>query len=259
MKNKGFPLIGTIVVTILIVGGIAYYFAGKMAPLSNLSTDSETSSVPIASSSTNLVINGISGPTTLIIGQNGTWTINASDSVSNNLSYGVTWGDEGKGGNYPPNYDVSLAGSKSPSFSHSYQNSFEYTIDFVAKDDKGNYARTSFPVNIKTSLASAITITSPIGGEIWRIGETHNITWNSVDVQNVYIYLVYFNSKGEEEESDPIATAPASQGNYAWTIKDQIYPDAGQILNPPGQNFKILINEIRGTAQASSGLFDIIQ
>jgi hypothetical protein len=258
MKNKGFLLTVTIVIVaiILIIGGIAYYFANKAALLF---PNSKTSSTPITSSRTDLIINSISGPTTLVIGQTGTWTINASDSVSNDLSYGAIWGDEGKGGDYPPNYDVSLANSKSSSFSHSYQDSFKYTIDFVVRDDKGNYARISFPVNIKTSLASAITIASPLGGEVWHIGETHDITWSSTDVQNIYIYLVYFNSKGEEEESDPIVTVPASQGSYAWTIKNQIYSNAGQILNPPDQNFKILLNEVDGSTQASSGLFSITQ
>ncbi len=214
-----------------------------------------------------LTINSVSGPTTLVVGQTGTWTINASDSVNSNLSYGAIFGDEGIGCGGPPGTDCSklllkFATSQSPTISHSYQRSLNYTVNFIVKDDKGNYATKSIPINIKTSATSAINITSPIGGETWRIGETHNITWTSTDVKDVYITLAYYNSNGAQEASEPITPiggVPASQGSYSWTIQNQMYPNGTSILNPSGQTFKISINEVDGTAQATSGFFNMVQ
>jgi hypothetical protein len=224
-------------------------------------TPSPTSTLT-ATPGSKLKINSVSGPTTLIVGQAGTWTINASDSVSNKLSYGAIFGDEGKGGNYPANYDVSLANSQSPILSHAYQNSLNYAVNFVVKDDKGNYARKIISINVKLSATAAINIISPIGGETWQIGETHNITWTSTDVKNVYIYLTYYNSNGVQEASEPITPiggAPASQGTFSWTIQNQMYPNGASVLSPAGQTFKISINEAGGTTQATSNFFNIVQ
>ncbi len=40
------------------------------------------------------VISGVSGPTTLRVGETGTWTVQASDPENGTLSYSVIWGDE---------------------------------------------------------------------------------------------------------------------------------------------------------------------
>jgi len=64
-----------------------------------------------------------------------------------------------------------------------------------------------------------ITVTSPNGGETWNVGETHNVTWTTsgvssdnqvnIGIEDYYTghYTLY-----------SIATVPANQGIYSWTI-----------------------------------------
>jgi hypothetical protein len=75
-----------------------------------------------------------------------------------------------------------------------------------------------------TSVSSQlILITLPAGGEAWKVGETHNITWpasafSSGAKVGIYMNLSY---TGTGPRSLQIASAnsiSASAGSYAWTI-----------------------------------------
>lgn len=61
----------------------------------------------------------------------------------------------------------------------------------------------------------SITITSPAGGEDWQTGSAHNITWQSVNVNNVNIEV----STNNGGNWTTIATnVPAGTGSYNWII-----------------------------------------
>jgi hypothetical protein len=71
----------------------------------------------------------------------------------------------------------------------------------------------------------SITVTSPNGGEVWKVGETHNITWNSAFISsdaNVSIQLSYIlnnNSSPYESLIFPIGiNTIKNTGNYSWLI-----------------------------------------
>lgn len=69
------------------------------------------------------------------------------------------------------------------------------------------------------TATSTITITSPNGGENWKIGELHYITWNTNNFGNlnVSLDLVQYNSTGQMSLTNIINNIPNS-GSYAWTI-----------------------------------------
>lgn len=75
---------------------------------------------------------------------------------------------------------------------------------------------------------SSITVTSPNGGENWRIGETHNITWtnrgsNAIN-SNVQIGIIdtrYSTEAGVRAEQI-IANSISNSGNYSWTIPQNV-------------------------------------
>ncbi|MFH0734579.1 MAG: T9SS type A sorting domain-containing protein [bacterium] len=64
-----------------------------------------------------------------------------------------------------------------------------------------------------------ITITSPDGGELWRVGTTQNITWSSSNVANIKIE---YSTNNGTNWTTLLATTPANAGTYAWLIPNTI-------------------------------------
>jgi hypothetical protein len=124
-------------------------------------------------------ISGIDAPTSLAVGQVGTWTIHATDPLNGTLSYSILWGDE-------PGYNVTAGTMMTPSvmqtstFQHSYVNAGVYTVTFMVKNSSGGMVQTSSTVTVGgTNTAGPLKIVSPNGGEIWQKGTTQYITWTS--------------------------------------------------------------------------------
>lgn len=100
------------------------------------SNNSTTSNAPLA-------ITSVSGPTSLNMGQQETWTVNTNNSGQ--LSYAVSWGDESFLDSY---FNTGQTFVSSPVFTHTFSNSGSYAVKFTAKDSKGNTTSTSINVNI---------------------------------------------------------------------------------------------------------------
>lgn len=64
---------------------------------------------------------------------------------------------------------------------------------------------------------SAITVTSPNGGEKWAIGAVHNITWTNTDF-TAPVKIEYSTNSGVSWVSPPIVASASNTGSYAWTI-----------------------------------------
>ncbi len=96
-------------------------------------------------------ISSVSGPTTLNVNQNGTWTVNASVSDASNLTYSVKWGDE-----YAYAYNTmsmlpSYVSNTSNSFSHAYTTSGTYTITFTVTSSNGKSNQSVRTINVTNS------------------------------------------------------------------------------------------------------------
>ncbi len=103
------------------------------------------------SGSTNLppVVNGISGPTNLKVGETGTWTVKAYDPENGSLSYSVLWGDEPM-----PAYEASgmpkaTAIQSTAIFTHVYNSVRTYNPIFYVTDNRGLVAKTSMSAVIQ--------------------------------------------------------------------------------------------------------------
>jgi hypothetical protein len=66
-------------------------------------------------------------------------------------------------------------------------------------------------------VTTNISIQSPNGGEVWVVGETEDITWASVNVDDVMIELSIDNGA---TWSTIISSTP-SNGTYSWTVASQ--------------------------------------
>lgn len=107
------------------------------------------------------VINGVTAPTTLKVGEKGTWTINASDPENGSLSYSVAWGDAISAKSIA--YNQSFV--QSTSFTHSFSQAGTYTSIFWVKDDQGQTVETSISVKVigeTTSIPVPVTPVTPV-------------------------------------------------------------------------------------------------
>lgn len=111
-------------------------------------------------------INGLDAPTTLTVGQTGTWTVRASVSggADTQLSYSVTWGDE------VPIYEAQRSASSLPprlqssaTFTHAYQSAGTYTPTFVVSNTRGS-AKTSATVSVTEGSTSQTLTANPTSG-----------------------------------------------------------------------------------------------
>lgn len=114
-------------------------------------------------------------------------------------------------------------------------------------------------ISPQSSVQSSITVLSPNGGEIWKQGETHQISWKSSGLQSsdkIYIDLIT-PSGGISGGSfanilDKIAIAVPDTGSFSWTIP------VGISVDKTNNNYKIMIQNIGGEViDKSDSIFTI--
>ncbi|MES2087748.1 MAG: PKD domain-containing protein [Patescibacteria group bacterium] len=126
------------------------------------------------------VINGVSGPQSLTVNQQGTWTVKASDPSGGALSYSVIWGDStsvpmatGENG-----FPSASTFTQTATFTHTYTQAGSFYPQFFVRNNVGTQG-TGLSVNVVgVKTASSITVSRPNGGEAWTKGTTQTISWN---------------------------------------------------------------------------------
>lgn len=109
------------------------------------------------------VINGLKAPTTLKVGETGTWSVKASDPENGSLNYSIKWGDE-------PKYITAVSTNATPitqtsTFTHSYSTAGNYKVVITVQDNAGLTAQTSatVQVNVIPTPVSTTTINGACG------------------------------------------------------------------------------------------------
>src|SRR3989344_2077193 len=192
-------------------------------------------------------ISGVSGPTSLNVGQTATWTINASDPENGTLSYSVIWGDEAITSSTAGSPAGSMMVQQTATFTHSYATVGTYYPTFTVRDNSGQSARTSLSVVVGQNQLSPITVLTPNGGEQWVANSVHPITWRydgATSVTKVDLWL-------QRSSSCISGQAPCAQIYYSPIVLDRNIPAlstynwivATDIINnpiPPG-NYVALV------------------
>jgi hypothetical protein len=89
-------------------------------------------------------VSGIDAPTRLLVGEDGTWTVDAMTNLSGNLSYSVIWGDEGS--SMSARSALSENTQSSATFTHAYDEAGTYKPKFTVTDEQGHSASVSASV-----------------------------------------------------------------------------------------------------------------
>ncbi|OGZ54375.1 MAG: hypothetical protein A3B25_01780 [Candidatus Ryanbacteria bacterium RIFCSPLOWO2_01_FULL_48_26] len=206
--------------------------------------DSSDSYFKITSDSTSNkppVISGGAFPTTLSVGQTGTWTIYASDPENGALSYSVDWGDvltalSPLSSTASPNSFIQNA-----TFTHSYSSAGTYTVNFKVADNTGQVARTSATVQVGNTSQPSITNVFPSSGP-----------------EDTYVIISGFNftSTGNEVRFDCYSGGGAGETNIpsldGKTLKSSVPTvpiQAGTVISYP-LSCKITVNNQNGTSNS---------
>jgi hypothetical protein len=99
-------------------------------------------------------------------------------------------------------------------FSTSYQNC-------KVQISSGSTLGYSNLINLYVPSTPSITVTSPNGGENWKVGETKTITWTSSNLPSGALVSIGINGDGQTSTmagGQIITNVPASNGVYAWTL-----------------------------------------
>jgi hypothetical protein len=90
------------------------------------------------------------------------------------------------------------------------------TSNSFVPTSSGDWATFSYPLeNIVTF--SSVSVQSPNGGEVWVAGETEDVTWSGVNVNNVKIEL----STNDGTDWSTIVESTPNTGTYAWVVTAQ--------------------------------------
>src|SRR3989338_1287383 len=180
------------------------------------------------------VISGVSGPTTLNIDQQGTWTVKAYDRNGGNLVYSVVWGDEermtGTGSN--SGVPASAKTQQTATFTHSYSQVGIYMPMFFVTNNNDNIdgtAKTSLSVNVGNNATPSITVLSPNGGESYAVGTTIPISFSTTltDKQTSGITMQLYRGTPGAYDSSFVQTIVSNWiggSPYQWQIPATLTP-----------------------------------
>ncbi|MCM2339283.1 MAG: peptidoglycan-binding protein [Burkholderiales bacterium] len=192
----------------------SYSKAGTYNPTFTVTNSSGKStqtslSVKVEETTTTPVVLSVSGPQTLNVNQTGTWTVNASDSSVGNLTYYVSWGDDG-------DTDASEAwrsSQQSATFTHYYLKAGTYGPKFFVTNSNGKTGSAS--VSVKVGVSS-ISVLSPKVGDIFSAGQTITIKWTPGAPGLTYIN--FYKNDSTYSTSARVQNNPDTSGSMQYTF-----------------------------------------
>ena len=229
--------------------------------------------LPTATTNNDPVISGVSGPQSLNVGQQGTWTVNASNPNGGILSYSVDWGDIQKtcsssGATCSTAYQKQI--QQSAMFTHSYFQAGNYTVMFTVTNSSGQSAKTSLSVKVgnvenipsltvslDSSTPIAQTITAGRGNVIFaRIkitaGSQNVSNLNAIQIGSDLPNSVKLNNIRVYENDTQIGTTNYSLSYNGSYYQSWVYLKGAFII--PANTSKIL-SIMADTSPSGSGLF----
>ncbi len=181
------------------------------------------------------VINGIDAPTTLTVGQTGTWNVRASDPQNQTLSYSVDWGDMSACYNRYCATNAAMPSvssyQQSSTFTHSFANAGTFTVRFTVKNNSGQSVQTSSTVVVTGSgtTPGSLQVLSPRTGDILYRNTPFVIRWNSpayfratyADIKLLREYICQSGYVCPPSVVAPLTIATnlsINQNSYTWNV-----------------------------------------
>lgn len=214
------------------------------------------------------VISGVSGPQTLDVNQQGTWTVKASSPNGGNLSYSVVWGDESVYPYATTDTAPAMSERQSATFTHSYSQAGTYTPIFTVASpntiacittpcpSNGGSAKTSLTVKVgSTQINYPISILSPKHGDVVSVGSPVRIDWGAFgNADNSAVFdITEFTDSGKDNLVEGVTQTQAGCLGYGKGVCSYIWTPTSA-----SSKFKIAVSQ-RGTNNIGySGIFSVV-
>lgn len=112
-----------------------------------------------------ITISSFSGPSVLTVGQQGTWSVSASDSHNRQLSYKVVWGDEQLRDAYSQILEYAAQSiTQQTTFTHVYAQAGTYTVVITVSNTAGEVARATATVRVEGGATVCTQEYAPVCG-----------------------------------------------------------------------------------------------
>jgi hypothetical protein len=116
-------------------------------------------------------------------------------------------------------FSITAATPNNDTFSWSIPDAIGSSVKVRASDAADNTVTDSSNGNF--TIKGSLSLTSPNGGEVWKVAENRNVTWNKAgSIANVK--LEYSNNGGSTYPNSIIASTDANTGSYTWAVADAI-------------------------------------
>lgn len=89
-----------------------------------------------------------------------------------------------------------------------------------AQSDDERY-RPKLVITIRDDNAPTVTLTSPTGGEKFKVGTEQFITWNAQDTKGIACRAIYL-STDNGSQYELIDSAKGNTGSYKWTVANKV-------------------------------------
>jgi len=174
-----------------------------------------------------------------------------------NSSHPITWTRTGSIANVRLDYSTD-SGSSFPNPIAASVGAAGGTYDWTIPDNISDQARVQVSDITDTSvndmsdadfdIIGKLTVTAPVGGEVWPVGTTQSITWTPVGTLVTSVKIDYSLDGGVTYPEPVIASTSAAAGNYPWLIPDDISSsvrirvenvDDANVFDVSDANFKI--------------------
>lgn len=247
---KGFSVLAIILIIagVIVIGGASYWLGMKTKPAQNITqqpaqSSSSSSSVSVSSSSSANSTQPSISTTNLSVSIGGQVELSGSN-INNSINDIYIDGAKLLAGSFS---GYSIVDTNSIAFFLPISIvAGSHTLQVANSSGKSNTI--TFTVTSSNSTQPSITVTSPNGGEVWKQGIAHNITWRATGVNNVRISIADFQTGLNIEHT--IANVPASNGLYSWTV-----PSDNNYL-PLGNTYRIAISSTDDTGPSYGYLVD---
>ncbi len=168
-----------------------------------------------------------------VVNPSGTITVtNPNGGVMLNAltNYNITWTASGTSGYFDVLYSVNGGLNYSTLTSNISGNSYNWTVAnnpssnvYVRVRDNQNTCRKDASDAANTIVAATPLLTSPNGGEIWKVNSSQNITWNSTTLYGPAL-IEYSTDNGLSWNI--VVASTANTGSYAWTVPNMVTTQA---------------------------------